>query len=188
MGEHEVAVPLRRAVFFDRDGTLSRAIVREGRPYASGTLEEFQLAEDAGEACRLLKQAGFLLVVATNQPDVGRGTLRQEVVEQMHARLMRELPLDRIEVNYDSGDTPSDLRKPAPGMLLRAARALGIDLKRSFMVGDRWRDIDCGHAAGCTTVFIDCGYRESLRQNPDYRVKNLLEAANVILAAARQMG
>jgi len=178
---------MRRAVFLDRDGTLTRAIIRDGKPYAAVAPEELQLAEDAVDACRLLKKAGFLLVVATNQPDVGRGTLRREVVEQMHARLMRELPLDRIEVSYDSGESPSEFRKPAPGMLLQAASVLGIDLKRSFMVGDRWRDIDCGHAAGCTTVFVDHGYRESLHQNPNYRAKTLLEAANVILAAAGQM-
>jgi len=187
MGEYEVTVPRCRAVFLDRDGTLTRPIVRDGKPYAAMTLEEFQLADDAAEACRLLKEAGFLLVVATNQPDVGRGTLRREIVEQMHARLMRELPLDRIEVSYDSGETPSEFRKPAPGMLLRAASELGIDLRRSFMVGDRWRDIDCGHAAGCRTVYLDQDYQESLRQQPDYRVKNLGEAANIILAVAKQM-
>ena len=184
MGEHEVAV-LHRAVFLDRDGTVTRAIVRDGKPYAPTTLDEFQLVVDAVEACRRLKAVGFLLVIATNQPDVGRGVQKKEVVEQMHALLLKQLPLDRIEVCYDSGDAPSKFRKPAPGMLLRAARKLGIDLKRSFMVGDRWRDIDCGHVAGCTTILIDYGYREPLRQPPDHRVKSLLDAVSVILAVAQ---
>ncbi len=187
MGKHEVAA-LRRAVFLDRDGTLTRAIVREGKPYPPARPADLQLVDDAVVACQQLKAAGFLLVLATNQPDVGRGTQRREIVEEMHAQLMREVPLDRIEVSYDSGDVPSEFRKPAPGMLLRAARELGIDLTRSFMVGDRWRDIDCGHAAGCRTVLIDCDYREELRQPPDFRVKTLHEAANVILAAVQQMG
>jgi D-glycero-D-manno-heptose 1,7-bisphosphate phosphatase len=69
-------------------------------------------------------------------------------------------------------------------MLLRAARELGVDLAQSWMVGDRWRDIDCGHAAGCRTIFIDRGYTEQLRQTPDFRVGNLLEAAGIILRAA----
>jgi D-glycero-D-manno-heptose 1,7-bisphosphate phosphatase len=71
-------------------------------------------------------------------------------------------------------------------MLLRAARELGIDLSRSFMVGDRWRDIDCGHAAGCTTIWVDGGYAEELRQQPHHRVKSLREAADVILRLDRQ--
>lgn len=182
MGEHEVA-----AVFLDRDGVINRAVIRDGLPYSPDTLEEFHLVDDAVEACRRLKAAGFLLVIATNQPDVRRGTQKRAIVESMHARLMRELPIDHIEVCYDSGETPSEFRKPAPGMLLRAARELGIDLQQSFMVGDRWRDVDCGHAAGCTTVFIDCAYREALRQAPDYRVKTLGEAAKVILAAAQRV-
>jgi len=186
MGKHEV-VALHRGVFLDRDGVINRALLRDGRPYPPSTLEEFQLGDGVVETCQRLKKADFLLVIATNQPDVGRGTQRREVIEQMHAQILRELPIDRIEVCYDAGDAPSEFRKPAPGMLLSAARELGIDLTRSFMVGDRWRDIDCGHAAGCTTVFIDYGYRETLRQPPDHRVKTLPEAANVILAAAQQM-
>jgi D-glycero-D-manno-heptose 1,7-bisphosphate phosphatase len=87
-----------------------------------------------------------------------------------------------MEVCYDGGDAPSDFLKPAPGMLLRAAKELAVDLKRSFMVGDRWRDVECGLAAGCVTVFIDYGYREKLRNEPDFRVSNLLEAANLILS------
>jgi D-glycero-D-manno-heptose 1,7-bisphosphate phosphatase len=178
-----------RAVFLDRDGVINRALVRENKPYPPASLAEFEILLGVPETCRLLKKAGFCLVVATNQPDVGRGTLKQEVVEAVHAHMCRLLPIDRVEVSYDSGreQPPSEFRKPRPGMLLRAAREMNIDLSRSFMVGDRWRDIDCGHAAGCTTVFIDFGYRESLRQNPDYRVNSLLEAAKVILAAAGQM-
>lgn len=138
------------------------------------------------EACARLKQAGFLLVVATNQPDVGRGTLPQESVEMIHAEMCRRLPIDRVEVCYHAGKggPECDCRKPEPGMLLRAAKELGIALPRSFMVGDRWRDIDCGHAAGCRTIFIDYGYDEKLRQAPDFRAKSLAEAAEIILRNA----
>jgi D-glycero-D-manno-heptose 1,7-bisphosphate phosphatase len=174
---------LKPAVFLDRDGVLSRPIIRDGVPYAASTLEEFILLPETPEACQRLKQAGFLLVVATNQPDVGRGQLDRKVVEAMHAKMRAELPIDRVEVSYDPGGAkePSSDRKPAPGMLLRAARELSIDLARSFMVGDRWRDIDCGHSVGCTTIWIDLGYKEKLRQVPDYTVRSLTEAVEVIL-------
>ena len=172
---------MTRAVFLDRDGVLNKPVVRDGKPYPPANLDDFQLLPGVGEACSLLKKAGFLLVVVTNQPDVGRGTQSQAVVEEMHEYLCRSLPIDRIEVCYDPGNgAPSDFHKPAPGMLRRAADALGIDLAASFMVGDRWRDIDCGQAAGCTTIFIDYGYAENLRQQPHHRVSGLLEAAQLI--------
>lgn len=179
---------MAHAVFLDRDGVINRALVRDGRPYPPSNLAEFEILPGVAEACTKLKQAGFSLVVATNQPDVGRGTMGQETVEVLHAHLGRVLPLDRIEVCYHPGQGASecDCRKPKPGMLLRAARALNIDLKRSFMVGDRWRDIDCGHAAGCTTLFVDYEYDEPLRQPPDHRVKSLADAADVILDLSRK--
>jgi D-glycero-D-manno-heptose 1,7-bisphosphate phosphatase len=171
---------MNRAVFLDRDGVINRAVVRAGKPYPPATVAEFELLPGVAEACAILKGLGFLLVVATNQPDVGRGTQTKEEVEAMHAAMCARLPIDRVEVCYDPGQgIPSDFRKPAPGMLLRAARELEIDLPGSFMVGDRWRDIDCGAAAGCRTIFVDYGYDEALR-TPDFRVKSLREAADVI--------
>ena len=187
MGKREVTTALQRAVFLDRDGVINRPNVIDGRPFAPTTLEQFELLPGVSEACQLLKHAGFLLVVATNQPDVGRGTLARETVETIHAKMSAMLPLDRIEVCYDAGAAhgqPSEFRKPAPGMLLRAAQELGIDLRQSWMVGDRWRDIDCGSSAGCRTVFIDLGYDEPLRATPDFRAKDLSDAADIIIAAA----
>jgi D-glycero-D-manno-heptose 1,7-bisphosphate phosphatase len=170
-------------VFLDRDGVINRALTRDGKPYPPTSLSEFEILPDVSEACAKLKAAGFILVVATNQPDVGRGTLKQTVVEEIHAFMCRRLPIDRVEVCYHAGQGQSvcDCRKPKPGMLLRAARELGLDLPRSWMVGDRWRDIDCGHAAGCRTILIDYGYDEALRQIPEFRARNLLESANLIL-------
>ena len=157
--------------------------MRAGNPYPPASVNEFHLLDGVGEACRLLKSAGFLLVVVTNQPDVGRGTQSVKVVEAIHAAMCESLPIDRVEVCYDADDAAhSNRRKPKPGMLLDAARALDIDLSRSFMVGDRWRDIECGHAAGCTTIFIDYGYEEQLRAEPDFRAPSLLDAAGIIVA------
>lgn len=169
-----------KAVFLDRDGTINASIVREGLPYPPKDLSEFRLLPGVEDGCHKLKAAGFCLVVATNQPDVGRGTVRRETVEAIHTWLSGKLPIDRIEVCYDSGAVPSECRKPQPGMLLRAAAELGIDLRASWMVGDRWRDVDCGCAAGCRTVFIDNGYTEELRAQPDFRVASLWEAAQLI--------
>jgi D-glycero-D-manno-heptose 1,7-bisphosphate phosphatase len=158
-------------------------VERDGKPYPPTSLAEFEILPGVAEACRELKQAGYRLIVATNQPDVGRGTLPQSTVEEIHAFMCRQLPIDRVEVCYHAGrgESECDCRKPRPGMLLRAARELGLDLGRSWMVGDRWRDIDCGKAAGCRTIFIDRGYKEELRAKPDYRAGTLREAASIIL-------
>jgi D-glycero-D-manno-heptose 1,7-bisphosphate phosphatase len=175
---------LKPAVFLDRDGTLNVQLVRDGMPYAPERIEDFRLYEGIPAGCSALKNAGYVLVVATNQPDVGRGTVKQEVIERMHAELQRLIPeIDRVEVSYDPGRGEKSLRrKPAPGMLLDAAKELGIDLSRSWMVGDRWRDVECGKAAGVRTVFIDFGYSDEGKSVADHNVKNFKEAVELILA------
>lgn len=194
MGIHEVKSAarspqsaVRRAVFLDRDGVINRALERDRKPYPPRTLDEFEILPEVPAACGRLKAAGFRLVVVTNQPDVGRGTLPREMVETIHAEMCRRLPIDRVEVCYHSGQDASecDCRKPKPGMLLQAAKALGIDLAQSWMVGDRWRDMDCGRAAGCRTIFIDRGYAEELRQKPHFSAGNLAQAADIILRESK---
>jgi D-glycero-D-manno-heptose 1,7-bisphosphate phosphatase len=173
----------RPAVFLDRDGTLNLQVIRDGKPYPPQTVADFELFPGVKEACAQLSAAGFVLVVATNQPDVGRGTQSQDIVEAMHAKLRKLVPtIDHVEVSYDPGrGETSRRRKPEPGMLLDASLLLGLDLGRSWMVGDRWRDIDCGKRAGVRTVFIDFGYAEELKQQPDFTVASFTEAARIIL-------
>ena len=181
--------PRAPAVFLDRDGVINRALERASKPYPPRNLAEFEILPEVPDACARLKAAGFLLVVATNQPDVGRGTLKQEVVEEIHAHMLAQLPIDRVEVCYHPGQGASqcDCRKPKPGMLRHAAIELNIDLSQSWMVGDRWRDIDCGYAAGCKTIFIDRGYAEELKQKPDFSARNLAEAVDIILACRKHL-
>ena len=182
MGEHQVR---RRAVFLDRDGVLNRPVVRDALPFPPANVSGFELYPDVADGCRQLKGAGFLLIVVTNQPDVGRGTQTSESVEAVHAALRTAVPaLDGIEVCFHAGSRhgdPCDCRKPKPGMLRRAAANHGIDLKRSFLIGDRWRDVDCAHAAGCRAVFIDRGYREPLREKPEFTVASFSEAVATVL-------
>jgi len=180
--------PKRRAVFLDRDGTLNLPIVRDGKPYPPSTIDEFRLYHDVLEACEKLQAVHYVLVVVTNQPDVGRGTQTQAAVEALNDYLLTLIPtLDRIEVCYAPGrDQPhadSRRRKPAPGMLLDAASILDLNLSHSWMVGDRWGDIDAGYAAGCRTVLIDRGYTEREPDHtPDFTVNSLTEATEIILA------
>jgi D-glycero-D-manno-heptose 1,7-bisphosphate phosphatase len=182
MGEHPVK---KRAVFLDRDGVLNRPLVRDGLPFPPATLEQFEIYPEAAKGCAQLKAAGFLLIVVTNQPDVGRGTQSRELIEAMHDKLRQAVPsLDAIEICYHAGTShgdPCDCRKPRPGMVLRAAAKHDIDLPRSFLIGDRWRDVDCANAAGCRAVFVDRGYNEQLRDKPEFRAGNFSEAVAIIL-------
>src|SRR5262245_8345158 len=176
---------MRRAVFLDRDGVLNRAIIRDGRPAAPARLEEFEIESEAVAALPALRAAGFLLIVATNQPDVARGRVPREMVEEMHRRLRAALPLDDIRVCWDVEGPTSRCYKPKPGLLLDAARDHGIDLGQGFMVGERWRGGGAGRAAGCFTIFIDRAYREPLTERPDAVCSDLSGAAAVILTRSR---
>ena len=170
------------AVFLDRDGVINQPVIVDNKPYPPKSIEQFILLPRVGEALDLLKQAGYLLFVVTNQPDVGRGTLEKGAVEIIHAHLLEVLPLDDVRVCYDDGRrVNSHRRKPNPGMLLEAAAQFSLDLSGSFMIGDRWRDIEAGLNAGCKTIFIDYQYAESLPRPPDYTVASLRDAATLIL-------
>ena len=174
---------MARAVFLDRDGVINRACVREGKPFPPATADGLELLPGVLDAMARLKQEGFLLIVVTNQPDVGAGRQERAVVEAMHAQLMTELPLDAIKVCYHVDADGCACRKPRPGMLLEAIAEHRIDPALSALVGDRWRDIGAGQAAGCRSYFIDYGYREKRPEKPYVPVKSLLDAVTRIIAA-----
>ena len=176
---------LRPAVFLDRDGVLNRAQVRDGKPFPPAGLDELELLPDAASSLSDLKAHGFDLYVVTNQPDVARGNQTREGIESMHEALASSLPIDGIFVCYHDDADGCACRKPQPGLLLEAQRKHNIDMARSFMVGDRWRDVDAGHNAGCKVVFIDYGYREkSPARLPEATVKSLREAADWIITSS----
>jgi len=178
MGVYKVG---RRAVFLDRDGVLNRAIVRNGKSYPPANLNELEILPGVAEACRDLRTAGFLMIMVTNQPDVARGTQTREGVDAINQVLLNRLALDDIKVCFHDNSDCCACRKPAPGLLLEAAREWDIHLPESFMVGDRWKDVEAGRRAGCKTIFVDHGYQEKRPQDHDYLADSLGEAANWIL-------
>jgi len=173
---------VKRAVFLDRDGVINRAAVRDGKPYPPDSLDELEVLPGVAETLARLRAAGFVNVIVTNQPDVATGRQRREVVEAMHALLLSRLAVDAVKVCYHIDADHCACRKPKPGMLLEAAGELDIDLSASFMVGDRWRDIAAGQAAGCGCFFLDYAYREKQPENPYVAVKSLPEAGGLILS------
>ena len=170
-----------KAVFLDRDGVINRPLIHDGLPYPPNSLDELEILPGVYESLRILGECGFLLIVVTNQPDVGRGIQKKQTVEKMHTFLLNKLPLDVIYVCWHGQDGECDCRKPLPGLLYQAEQDWHIDLKKSFMIGDRWRDIDTGFAAGCKTVFIDYKYDESLKYQPDYIANSISDASEQII-------
>lgn len=174
-------ISLRPCLFLDRDGVVNESIVREGKPYPPSDHGEVRYIPGIQSLCKAAHDAGWLVIIATNQPDVGRGTIPISFVEEIHSRMRQDLMVDQIKTCYDPGrGEESFYRKPAPGMLLEAAREHGIDLCSSYMIGDRWRDVACGKAAGCKTIFLDYGYDEELTVTPDFIVTTLREAAKLL--------
>jgi D-glycero-D-manno-heptose 1,7-bisphosphate phosphatase len=171
----------KSAIFLDRDGVLNEAIVRNGKPYPPRDLTELVITRGAAAALRSLKHEGFLLIVVTNQPDVARGTVSRADIEKINARLSAMLPVDAIEVCEHDDNTQCNCRKPRPGMILRARDKFCIDLADSFMVGDRWRDIEAGRRAGCRSVLIGDGYGESFPHAPTVKLAALPAAASWII-------
>ena len=172
----------RPAVFLDRDGVLNRSDVVEGKPFAPRQLARFRLLPNTRRSVLHLKQAGFVVIVVTNQPDIGNGLVDPAEVEAMHRKLRQRVPVDDIRMCPHRREDGCHCRKPRPGMLLDAARDFGLDLSRSFMVGDRPGDIVAGSDAGCRTIFIDRGYCERLTSPADAVVGSLAGAVRRILA------
>jgi len=173
---------LPRAVFLDRDGVINRSKVRGGKPYAPRHLDDFRLLPGVSKSVDALKRAGFLVVVVTNQPDIGNGLVEASIVEAMHARLRSRVAVDDIRICPHRQDAGCSCRKPKPGMLLAAARQWNIDLKISYMVGDRASDIVAGKAAGCYTLLINRHYSEPLLNAPERTVRSLPAAVRFILS------
>ena len=179
MGVRDLKV--QRAVFLDRDGVLNRAVVRDGRPYPPRDVSELEILPGVEEACAALRTAGYLMIVVTNQPDVARGKTTRDVVAAINQALSDGLSVRDIRVCYHDDSDHCSCRKPKPGLLLDAADQWHIDLSNSFMVGDRWKDIEAGASAGCKTIFINNGYSERKPNSPDYCVDSFVEAVDWIL-------
>jgi D-glycero-D-manno-heptose 1,7-bisphosphate phosphatase len=172
----------RAAVFLDRDGVLNRSVTRNGAAHPPGSMDEFELLPGVREAVDQLKGADYLLVVVTNQPDIARGTQSAALVDAMNEVILRELGVDAVLMCPHDDIDNCACRKPKPGLLLQAMERFDIDRERSFMVGDRWRDVAAGKAAGCRTVQVGSLDEGALSIAPTVRREDLTEAASWILS------
>lgn len=179
-------MPHAPAVFLDRDGVLNRAMIQNGRSYPPQTLAEVEILPGAIWLCKQLAIKGYLLIGVTNQPDVARGHQSIRMVEAINDLILARLPIKEILVCYHDDEDNCDCRKPKPGLIFCAASCYQLNMPSSWMVGDRWKDIAAGMAAGLRTVFVDYNYNEAY-QGPqaDYVVTDVAQAAKVILGKGK---
>jgi D-glycero-D-manno-heptose 1,7-bisphosphate phosphatase len=169
---------MRRAVFLDRDGTLMEEVHYCADP------SKVKLYAGVRDALARLKQAGFLLIIVTNQSGIGRGMITEEQYHAVQAELLRQLGADLIDASYYCADVPpavSQRRKPEAGMVLEAAKDFAIDLPQSFFIGDKESDVECGKRAGTRTIQVMTGYGPEQKCSPDFTAESLEKAAEIVL-------
>ncbi len=170
---------LRPAVFLDRDGVLNEVVRRGGRPESPRSLTELRICDDAPAAVARLQRSGFPIFVVSNQPDVARGRLGTGVLEALTAAIGAAVPVDAWRYCVHDDADACACRKPKPGMLLALAEEWGVDLERSYLVADSWKDMQAGSAAGCRTILLRRDYNVDATGGDE--VRNLTEAADLIL-------
>jgi D-sedoheptulose 7-phosphate isomerase len=176
---------MKRAVFLDRDGVINNATIKEGKPFSPRKFEDFELCEGTKEILEAFQKKGFINIIVTNQPDISRGLMKWKDLEKIHNFIRGKLSVDDILVCPHDDKDNCDCRKPKSGLLLKAAEERNISLKNSFVIGDRWKDIEAGRNAGCTTILIDYPYNRDV--NADFRVKDLASAGEIILKSGKNV-
>ncbi len=169
-----------KALFWDRDGVLNKAYIVEGKSYPPKTLEEFQLLPGVVEGLEKAKELGFLNIVITNQPDISSGKSSRKFVDDCHKKLLELAPIDDIYVCPHTNDDCCSCRKPKPGMIIEAKKKWNIDLKKSFLIGDRWRDIEAGQAVNCSCFFLNYNYNEPQPREPFLEICSVRKAVELI--------
>ncbi len=171
---------LQPAVFLDRDGVINRAIIYEQLPYPPRRLEELTILDGVKEAVSLLHNHGFITAVVTNQPDIARGVSTLDSVLDLHKEISSKTGLQNFYLCAHDERDGCECRKPNTGLIKRAVLDLDLDVSKSFMVGDRWKDIEAGQRVGFQCFYIDNNYLEQRPSLPFRRVTSLLEAAILI--------
>lgn len=173
---------MKKAVFLDRDGVINDLVYRNNQPNSPICLGDMKILPRVKEAVDSLKNAGYLCIVVTNKPDIARGLLSYAELSKMHNFMTQATGLELIYF-CPHDDNQCDCRKPLTGMIEKAVRQYGIDLKRSFVVGDRWRDVEMGKKSGCRTVLVisKSTEQDNRKIDPDFITMDLWEAAQIII-------
>ncbi len=162
-----------KAFFFDRDGILNKAIIKDNKPYSPRNIKELVLNLELVEFIQKLKEKRFKIIIITNQPDIKYGKLNRYTLNIINSVIIKKFFIDDIFICDHGKSENCECRKPKPGLLKKASEKWNIDLKRSYFIGDRWKDIEAGEVMGCNTIFIDYNYNEIKPKCYSYEFKNI---------------
>tara|TARA_Y100000741_G_scaffold362569_1_gene348606 strand:+ start:242 stop:787 length:546 start_codon:yes stop_codon:yes gene_type:complete len=169
-----------KTVFLDRDGVINKPYIKNGKSFAPTKFNEFSIYPEAKESVRILHSLDFKVIVITNQPDIARGLILDSDISKMNSKMFNDLNIDDIFICPHSEEDNCNCRKPKPGMILEAKKKYKIDLNSSFLIGDRFTDIQAAKNTGCKSIFIDRNYNEKKPIFQEANVKNILSAVNFI--------
>jgi D-glycero-D-manno-heptose 1,7-bisphosphate phosphatase len=173
-------VAKNKAIFLDRDGVLVKSVIKNKKGYAPKNMSEFSLYTDVTESCQRLKKKNYLLIIITNQPDLGKKLIKEKVFNKMNKILNSLVSYDKLYVSR-SHSSNSYFRKPNPGLFKLAIKKYKLDISKCFMIGDRKSDIDAASKVKCRSIFIDRKYKEKKPRGQIIQVNSLKKAVNTIL-------
>ena len=172
-------VVINKAIFWDRDGVLNQALIRDGKPFSPRSRDQFVLIDGVGDVLEMTAGLGFLNIVVTNQPDIGTGHVTWELINDFHQNIMTSLPVERVYVCSHVDEDRCACRKPGNGLLLQAANDYELSLPDCWLVGDRWKDIDAGRSVGCRTIYVDRGYQETRAEGYDFLCRDTSDVVRI---------
>lgn len=176
---------MKRAVFIERDGILNEVQAGPNHPISPMTMEEFRVNEKAKIPIKKLKDAGFVLIVTTNQPGISRGYQSRRDLDYMHDHLRRNFPVDDILVCAHEESDECPCRKPRPGLLIESAFKWQINLDQSYVISDKWQDAEAARTAGCTSLLLKSPWIG--QGHHDFVLPSLKEIANKIITLRGEM-
>ena len=171
---------MKKAIFLDRDGVLNNVNVNKGKPFSPSSFKEFKVLPNVRSTIEKFKLLNYLCIVVTNQPDISRGKISKNEVSKMNNYLKKQIKIDDLFACYHDDVDECECRKPKPGLLFFAGKKWDIDFKKSYLIGDREKDILAGNAAGCKTIFIDNNYGEKKPLSQNFTITSLEQTLKII--------
>jgi D-glycero-D-manno-heptose 1,7-bisphosphate phosphatase len=164
---------MKKAIFLDRDGIVNKPIILEGKPYPPFIVKQAFLVNNIKNMIDKWHKEGYLVIVVTNQPDISNHLISQRKVEKINRYLQSMAKFDDLFMCPHNEKDKCNCRKPKIGLFLQAKEKYDIDLEESYMIGDRWKDIEAGRRAGCRTIFVNYNYNEEKPHSCDYMVSSI---------------
>ena len=173
-----------KAVFLDRDGVINEVIFRgTDKPIAPWSIEEFRFIKGIKKPLEKLADLGFLLFIISNQPDISKGLIDIQTVETMNNTILSKLPITKIIYCPHEDRHNCSCRKPKPGMLITLSKEYNVNLMKSFLIGDNWKDIEAGKSVGCKSILLNKIYNKAVKA--DFYINSLTEALKIIKGTSK---